>query len=75
MNSDKCCAFIEMATPEEAQAALGMDGLKFDEVVLKIRRPMDYNPKVRAPAATPAPAAADLVAASRTPRCRAFLRF
>jgi len=49
VNSDKCCAFIEMATPEEAQAALGMDGLKFDEVVLKIRRPMDYNPKENVP--------------------------
>lgn len=43
-NLDKRFAFIETRTIREAAAGLALDGVKFREMFLRLRRPNDYNP-------------------------------
>ncbi|GHJ88275.1 hypothetical protein NliqN6_4677 [Naganishia liquefaciens] len=42
LNHEKSYAFIEFRTPEEASAAMAFDGIIFQGIPLKIRRPKDY---------------------------------
>lgn len=43
MNLEKRFAFIETRTVAEAAAGLMLDGIKFREVCLRVRRPNDFN--------------------------------
>lgn len=45
-NLDKRFAFIETRTVREAAAGLSLDGVKFRDVFLRLRRPNDYNPSL-----------------------------
>ncbi|XP_076895630.1 splicing factor U2af large subunit B-like [Bidens hawaiensis] len=42
-------AFVEMRSVEEASNAISLDGIVFEGVRVKIRRPSDYNPSLAAP--------------------------
>ncbi|KAF9578337.1 U2 small nuclear RNA auxiliary factor 2, partial [Lunasporangiospora selenospora] len=44
INQEKNYAFVEFRTPEEATAAMAFDGIVFQAMTLKIRRPKDYQP-------------------------------
>ncbi|KAI9312601.1 hypothetical protein BX666DRAFT_1865768, partial [Dichotomocladium elegans] len=44
INHDKNYAFVEFQTPEQATAAMAYDGIAFQNQILKIRRPKDYQP-------------------------------
>ena len=44
MNHDSGFAFVEMRLVEEASNAMALDGILFEGVPLKIRRPACYNP-------------------------------
>ncbi|KAI9342475.1 hypothetical protein DFJ73DRAFT_842630 [Zopfochytrium polystomum] len=50
INHEKNYAFVEFRTPEEATAAMGLDGLNYGGQILKIRRPKDYQPPTGADA-------------------------
>ncbi|KAG9134516.1 hypothetical protein Leryth_024132 [Lithospermum erythrorhizon] len=48
INHEKKFAFVEMRTVEEASNAMSLDGLLYEGVALRVRRPTDYNPTMAA---------------------------
>ncbi|KAI5055687.1 hypothetical protein GOP47_0029208 [Adiantum capillus-veneris] len=48
INHEKKFAFVEMRTVEEASNAMALDGIMFEGVSVRVRRPTDYNPSVAA---------------------------
>ncbi|KAK4271521.1 hypothetical protein QN277_020207 [Acacia crassicarpa] len=48
INHEKKFAFVEMRTVEEASNAMALDGIIFEGVAVRVRRPTDYNPSVAA---------------------------
>ncbi|XP_038690970.1 splicing factor U2af large subunit A-like isoform X2 [Tripterygium wilfordii] len=44
INNEKKFAFVEMRTVEEASNAMALDGIVFEGVAVRVRRPSDYNP-------------------------------
>lgn len=48
INHEKKFAFVEMRTVEEASNAMALDGVVFEGVPVRIRRPTDYNPSLAA---------------------------
>ncbi|CAN4084037.1 unnamed protein product [Withania somnifera] len=48
INHEKKFAFVEMRTVEEASNAMALDGVVFEGVSVRIRRPTDYNPSLAA---------------------------
>ena len=53
INYEKKFAFVEFRTVEETSNAMALDGIMFEGVSVRVRRPNDYNP---AAAATLGPA-------------------
>ena len=49
INHEKKFAFVEMRTVEEASNAMALDGIMFEGVTVRIRRPADYNAAAAAP--------------------------
>ncbi|KAF6250409.1 hypothetical protein COO60DRAFT_1299308 [Scenedesmus sp. NREL 46B-D3] len=49
VSSDRSYAFLELRSVEEASNAMAFDGILFNGVNLKIRRPSNYNPEEAAP--------------------------
>ncbi|XP_030480332.1 splicing factor U2af large subunit B isoform X2 [Cannabis sativa] len=48
INHEKKFAFVEMRTVEEASNAMALDGIIFEGVAVRVRRPTDYNPALAA---------------------------
>eukprot|EP00475_Leptophrys_vorax_P019290 TRINITY_DN26349_c0_g1_i1.p1 TRINITY_DN26349_c0_g1~~TRINITY_DN26349_c0_g1_i1.p1 ORF type:complete len:426 (-),score=27.41 TRINITY_DN26349_c0_g1_i1:193-1311(-) len=48
INAEKKFAFVEMRTVEEASNAMALDGISFEGVNVRVRRPSDYNPSMAA---------------------------
>ncbi|XP_076922039.1 splicing factor U2af large subunit A-like isoform X2 [Bidens hawaiensis] len=48
INHEKKFAFVEMRTVEEASNAMALDGIIFEGVSVRVRRPTDYNPSLAA---------------------------
>ena len=48
MNHEKKFAFVEFRTVEETSNAIALDGVVFDGVSLRVRRPNDYNAAIAA---------------------------
>lgn len=48
INQEKKFAFVEMRTVEEASNAMALDGIMFEGVPVRVRRPSDYNPSMAA---------------------------
>lgn len=48
INQEKRFAFVEMRTVEEASNAMSLDGLIYEGVSVRVRRPSDYNPSMAA---------------------------
>ncbi|KMZ61277.1 Splicing factor U2af large subunit B [Zostera marina] len=48
INHEKKFAFVEMRTVEEASNAMSLDGITFEGVAVRVRRPTDYNPSLAA---------------------------
>ncbi|KMZ72825.1 Splicing factor U2af large subunit B [Zostera marina] len=48
INHEKKFAFVEMRTVEEASNAMSLDGITFEGVSVRVRRPTDYNPSLAA---------------------------
>ncbi|XP_024379078.1 splicing factor U2af large subunit B isoform X2 [Physcomitrium patens] len=48
INQEKKFAFVEMRTVEEASNAMSLDGIIFEGVSVRVRRPSDYNPSMAA---------------------------
>ncbi|GAB2298687.1 hypothetical protein Dimus_032759 [Dionaea muscipula] len=48
INHEKKFAFVEMRTVEEASNAMALDGIVFEGVAVRVRRPTDYNPTLAA---------------------------
>jgi splicing factor U2AF 65 kDa subunit len=48
INYEKKFAFVEVRTVEEASNAMALDGIMFEGVAVRIRRPNDYNPAAAA---------------------------
>lgn len=48
INHEKKFAFVEMRTVEEASNAMSLDGIMFEGVPVRVRRPSDYNPSLAA---------------------------
>ncbi|XP_074591682.1 uncharacterized protein LOC141847523 [Curcuma longa] len=48
INHEKKFAFVEMRSVEEASNAMALDGIIFEGVSVKVRRPTDYNPSLAA---------------------------
>lgn len=55
INQEKKFAFVELRTVEEASNAMALDGIMFEGVTVRIRRPADYNPAAAAPLGPSAP--------------------
>ena len=49
INQEKKFAFVEMRTVEEASNSMALDGIMFEGVTVRIRRPADYNAALAAP--------------------------
>ncbi|KAG0566598.1 hypothetical protein KC19_7G076100 [Ceratodon purpureus] len=49
INQEKKSAFVEMRTVEEASNAMALNGIIFEGVSVKVKRPSDYNPLMAAP--------------------------
>ncbi|KAL3615055.1 hypothetical protein CASFOL_040716 [Castilleja foliolosa] len=49
INHEKKFAFVEMRTVEEASNAMALDGLSFEGVTVRVRRPTDYIISAAAP--------------------------
>ena len=58
MNHDSGFAFVEMRLVEEASNAMALDGILFEGVPVKIRRPACYNPSQAATLGPSMPSAA-----------------
>ncbi|XP_034698916.1 splicing factor U2af large subunit B-like isoform X6 [Vitis riparia] len=48
INHEKKFAFVEMRSVEEASNAMALDGIMFEGVSVRVRRPTDYNPSLAA---------------------------
>ncbi|KAH7284730.1 hypothetical protein KP509_34G068300 [Ceratopteris richardii] len=48
INHEKKFAFVEMRTVEEASNAMALDGITFEGMSVRVRRPSDYNPSLAA---------------------------
>nr|XP_024400966.1 splicing factor U2af large subunit B-like isoform X5 [Physcomitrium patens] len=48
INQEKRFAFVEMRTVEEASNAMALDGIVYEGVSVRVRRPSDYNPSMAA---------------------------
>ncbi|CAM6097262.1 unnamed protein product [Calypogeia fissa] len=48
INQEKRFAFVEMRTVEEASNAMALDGIIYEGVSVRVRRPSDYNPSMAA---------------------------
>lgn len=48
INHEKKFAFVEMRTVEEASNAMALDGIMFEGLQVRVRRPSDYNPSLAA---------------------------
>lgn len=48
INQEKRFAFVEMRTVEEASNAMALDGVVYEGVSVRVRRPSDYNPSMAA---------------------------
>eukprot|EP00250_Pteridium_aquilinum_P016087 c22931_g3_i1 orf=132-1784(+) len=48
INHEKKFAFVEMRTVEEASNAMALDGITFEGLAVRVRRPSDYNPSLAA---------------------------
>jgi splicing factor U2AF subunit len=48
INYEKKFAFVELRTVEEASNAMALDGIMFEGVSVRVRRPNDYNPTAAA---------------------------
>lgn len=55
INYEKKFAFVELRTVEEASNAMALDGIMFEGVTVRVRRPADYNPTAAAPLGPSAP--------------------
>jgi len=55
INQEKKFAFVELRTVEEASNAMALDGIMFEGVTVRIRRPADYNPTAAAALGPAAP--------------------
>lgn len=44
INREKNFAFLEFRTVEECSNAMALDGIMFEGVSVRVRRPNDYNP-------------------------------
>ena len=55
INYEKKFAFVELRTVEEASNAMALDGIMFEGVAVRIRRPNDYNPAHAARLGPPGP--------------------
>ena len=55
VNQQKKFAFAELRTVEEASNAMALDGIMFEGVTVRIRRPADYNPTAAASLGPDAP--------------------
>lgn len=49
INQEKRFAFVEMRTAEEASNAMALDGIVYEGVPVRVKRPSDYNPLLAAP--------------------------
>lgn len=68
INAEKKFAFVEMRTVEEASNAMALDGVSFEGVNVRVRRPSDYNPSMAAALGPTQPSAAlNLAAVGLTP--------
>ncbi|XP_057794927.1 splicing factor U2af large subunit A-like isoform X2 [Salvia miltiorrhiza] len=68
INHEKKFAFVEMRTVEEASNAMALDGIIFEGVSVRVRRPTDYNPSLAAPLGPSQPGPyLNLAAAGLTP--------
>lgn len=57
INYEKKFAFVEMRTVEETSNSMALDGIMFEGVAVRIRRPNDYNPALAARLGPSQPAA------------------
>jgi len=48
INAEKKFAFVEFRTVEETSNAMALDGIMFEGVSVRVRRPNDYNPAMAA---------------------------
>ncbi|XP_056686597.1 splicing factor U2af large subunit B isoform X3 [Spinacia oleracea] len=48
INHEKKFAFVEMRSVEEASNAMALDGISFEGVSVRVKRPTDYNPALAA---------------------------
>ncbi|GBG62104.1 hypothetical protein CBR_g28575 [Chara braunii] len=48
INQEKKFAFVEFRTVEEASNAMALDGINYEGVSVRVRRPSDYNPSMAA---------------------------
>uniref|UniRef100_A0A0C9QXC6 Splicing factor U2af large subunit n=1 Tax=Wollemia nobilis TaxID=56998 RepID=A0A0C9QXC6_9CONI len=48
INQEKRFAFVEMRTAEEASNAMALDGIVYEGVPVRVKRPSDYNPLLAA---------------------------
>ncbi|CAK9215557.1 unnamed protein product [Sphagnum troendelagicum] len=48
INQEKRFAFVEMRTVEEASNAMALDGIVYEGISVRVRRPSDYNPAMAA---------------------------
>eukprot|EP00192_Tetraselmis_astigmatica_P004420 CAMPEP_0117657448 /NCGR_PEP_ID=MMETSP0804-20121206/5336_1 /TAXON_ID=1074897 /ORGANISM="Tetraselmis astigmatica, Strain CCMP880" /LENGTH=493 /DNA_ID=CAMNT_0005463903 /DNA_START=90 /DNA_END=1573 /DNA_ORIENTATION=- len=48
INAEKKFAFVEFRTVEETSNAMALDGILFEGVTVRVRRPNDYNPTAAA---------------------------
>jgi splicing factor U2AF 65 kDa subunit len=55
INYEKKFAFVEVRTVEEASNCMALDGIMFEGVAVRIRRPNDYNPAAAAKHGPPHP--------------------
>ncbi|KAK9836998.1 hypothetical protein WJX81_005606 [Elliptochloris bilobata] len=57
INYEKKFAFVEFRTVEETSNAMALDGIMFEGVSVRVRRPNDYNPAAAANLGSSVPAA------------------
>ncbi|RWW88227.1 hypothetical protein BHE74_00002906, partial [Ensete ventricosum] len=70
INHEKKFAFVEMRSVEEASNAMALDGIIFEGVPVKVRRPTDYNPSLAATLGPSQPSPhLNLAAVGLLPRC------
>jgi splicing factor U2AF subunit len=55
INTDKCFGFVEFSSMELTASCLALNGIKFGQSILRIRRPNDYKPELVPPTMQPLP--------------------